>query len=203
MIHNEMKAMGAPTRAAGRPRDRRIDGAVLAATRDLLVSQGYSGLSLAAVATQAGTTTPAIYRRWPTKAHLVHEAAFPADLAAGEESTGDVRSDVEVLVRAAAVLFSDPVVRAALPGLIGDLPQHPGLHSQLMGGVWGARIEKLQHTLDRAAERELVRPGLRAEHLLGVIGGSALLGVLTPSGQELDSAWVAATTTVLLEGITS
>ena len=66
-----------PTAPAGRPRDQRIDDAVLAATAELLQEVGYAGLSIAAVAARAGTHKPAIYRRWPTKAQLVHEAAFP------------------------------------------------------------------------------------------------------------------------------
>ena len=40
---------------AGRPRDPRIDAAILTATADLLVQIGYSNLTLAAVAERAGT----------------------------------------------------------------------------------------------------------------------------------------------------
>ena len=64
--------------AAGRPRDPRIDAAILRATTDLLVEIGYSNLTMAAVADRAGTTKTALYRRWSSKAELVHEAAFPA-----------------------------------------------------------------------------------------------------------------------------
>ncbi|OOK82452.1 bacterial regulatory s, tetR family protein [Mycobacterium kansasii] len=48
----------------------------MAATAELLVQIGYSNLSLAAVAERAGTTKSALYRRWSSKAELVHEAAF-------------------------------------------------------------------------------------------------------------------------------
>ena len=61
--------------AAGRPRDPRIEQAVLNATAVLLVRHGYADLNLAEVARRARTTKPAIYRRWRSKAHLVHEAA--------------------------------------------------------------------------------------------------------------------------------
>ena len=62
----------------GRPRDPRIDGAVLRATVELLAETGYPGLLVSAIAQRAGTSKPAIYRRWPSKAHLVHEAVFPS-----------------------------------------------------------------------------------------------------------------------------
>ena len=49
------------------------------AAAELVVEVGYADLTVAAIAERAGTSKPAIYRRWPSKAHLVHEAAFPAD----------------------------------------------------------------------------------------------------------------------------
>ena len=58
----------------GRPRDPAIDDAVLAATLRQLARDGYAGLSLAAVAAEAGTSRPAIYRRWPDKTALVVDA---------------------------------------------------------------------------------------------------------------------------------
>src|SRR5689334_9907 len=88
------------TAGPGRPRDRRIDRAVLAATADLLVEAGYADLTIAAVAERAGTTKPAIYRRWRGKAHLVHEAAFPAT---GDRvsvpQTGRLEDDLRTMVR--------------------------------------------------------------------------------------------------------
>ena len=45
---------------------------------ELLEEVGYLQLTIGAIADRAGTNKPAIYRRWPTKAHLVHEAVFPA-----------------------------------------------------------------------------------------------------------------------------
>ncbi|HSA41422.1 MAG TPA: helix-turn-helix domain-containing protein, partial [Mycobacterium sp.] len=59
---------------AGRPRDPRIDAAILAATAELLVEIGYPNVTMAAIAERAGTTKTALYRRWPGKAELVHEA---------------------------------------------------------------------------------------------------------------------------------
>lgn len=60
--------------AAGRPRDASIDDAVLDATLHRLARDGFAALSLAAVAAEAGTSRPAIYRRWPDKESLVVDA---------------------------------------------------------------------------------------------------------------------------------
>ena len=45
----------------GRPRDPRIDEAVLRAAADLVVEVGYADLTIAAIAERAGTSKPAIY----------------------------------------------------------------------------------------------------------------------------------------------
>lgn len=66
----------------GRPRDAEIDQAVLDTTLHHLATHGYAALSLAAIAADAGTTRPAIYRRWPNKDALVVDAV--AALAAVE-----------------------------------------------------------------------------------------------------------------------
>jgi len=55
---------------AGRPRDGAIDAAVLPVALRQLAARGLTALSVAAVAEEAGTTRPAIYRRWPTKLDL-------------------------------------------------------------------------------------------------------------------------------------
>jgi AcrR family transcriptional regulator len=60
--------------AAGRPRDTSIDDAVLDATLHRLARDGFAGLSLVSVASEAGTSRPAIYRRWPDKESLVVDA---------------------------------------------------------------------------------------------------------------------------------
>src|ERR1700753_3460011 len=84
--------------SAGRPRDPRIDAAILAATADLLVQIGYSSLTMAAIAERAGTTKTALYRRWSSKAELVHEAAFPTAPTALEGPTSGMGADVAAVI---------------------------------------------------------------------------------------------------------
>ncbi|MGH3576761.1 MAG: helix-turn-helix domain-containing protein, partial [Mycobacterium sp.] len=91
---------------AGRPRDPRIDAAILSATAELLVQIGYSNLTLAAVAQRAGTTKTALYRRWSSKAELVHEAAFPVAPTALARPAGDMAADVRAMIAAARDVFT-------------------------------------------------------------------------------------------------
>jgi len=61
---------GVNDRRAGRARDAAIDARVLEVARRHLSRDGFEGMSLAAVAQEAGTTRQALYRRWPAKADL-------------------------------------------------------------------------------------------------------------------------------------
>ncbi len=78
----------------GRPRDASIDVAVLETTLQHLARDGFTGLSISAVAHDAGTTRPAIYRRWKDKTALAVDAV--AHLAQVEPPglTGDPFTDL-------------------------------------------------------------------------------------------------------------
>ena len=194
----------------GRPRDPRIDAAVLRATVELLAETGYSRLLVAAIAARAGTSKPAIYRRWPSKAHLVHEAVFPIGAATAIPDTGSLPEDLREMVRRSAAFLTTPAARAALPGLVGEMAADPTLHSALLerfAGIIGGGLAEL---LKRAAARGEVRGDVTAAELAPqlteAIAGITLMGLLTRAA-ELDSGlgdpWVDRATTLLLKGISA
>ncbi|ETZ58985.1 bacterial regulatory s, tetR family protein [Mycobacterium sp. MAC_080597_8934] len=95
---------------------------MLRATVELLAETGYPGLLVSAIAQRAGTSKPAIYRRWPSKAHLVHEAVFPVSADTAIPDTGSTADDLREMVRRTMVFLTAPAAKAALPGLIGEMP---------------------------------------------------------------------------------
>jgi AcrR family transcriptional regulator len=186
--------------SAGRPRDPRIDAAILEATADLLVEIGYSSLTMAAVAERAGTTKTALYRRWSSKADLVHEAAFPAAPTALATPEGNVAADIRAMIAAARDVFTSPLVRAALPGLIADMAADPDLNTRVMGrfiGVFDVVRERLVHAVDRGEVHSDVDPG----RLIEVIGGATLLSMLLQPGEQLDEHWVDQTAAIVVHGV--
>ena len=58
-------------RSAGRPRDAKVDAALLTSTQDLLLEEGFDRVSVDSVAARAGVGKAAIYRRWSGKTALV------------------------------------------------------------------------------------------------------------------------------------
>ncbi|AMO60556.1 transcriptional regulator [Mycolicibacterium phlei] len=186
--------------AAGRPRDPRIDAAILQATADLLVEIGYANLTMAAVAERAGTTKTALYRRWSSKAELVHEAAFPAVPSAIETEPGDIAADIRAMVAATRDVFMSPVVHAALPGLISDLVIDLDLNARVQSRfteVFGAVHTRLSDAVERGEVNSDVDP----TRLVELIGGSTLLRILLAPDQPLDDDWVDQTTAILVNGV--
>ena len=188
------------TPGAGRPRDPRIDAAILRATADLLAEIGYSNLTIAAVAERAGTTKTALYRRWSSKAELVHEAAFPAAPTAIGTPPGDIAADIRAMLAATRDVFATPVVRAALPGLIADMVADADLNVRVMDRFTGV-FAAVRNRLTEAVQRGEVRPDIEPDRLVEVIGGATLLRMLLQPGQPLGDDWVEQTTALVVHGV--
>lgn len=86
--------MTLPPTTRGRPRDPSIDSCVVEAALAELASKGYAAFSLAAVADAAGTTRPALYRRWKDKTALVVDAVAHLAEADPPVVTGEPRTDL-------------------------------------------------------------------------------------------------------------
>ena len=186
-------------RSAGRPRDPRIEQAALSATRELLVEVGYARLTVSAVAGRAGTTKPALYRRWPSLPHLVYEAAFPDELLADMRFGNDLRTDLVSIITGTRDAFLTPQAAAALPGLVAEFTSHPALHQALLAR-FAVGFTAFDDRLREAAAAGEVRPDTRAEDLMRLMIGAVLLGVML-GPDELDDAWADRITTILLEGV--
>jgi AcrR family transcriptional regulator len=186
----------------GRPRDPRIDDAVLRATVQLIGKTGYADLSVDAIARRAGTSKPAIYRRWPSKAHLVHEAVFPIGDATALPDTGSLAGDVREMMRRTVAVLTSPAARAALPGLVGEMATDLTLHTALLERFGDILSRGLTERLDAAAARGAVRPEVTAADLVEALAGITFLALLT-RGQALDDAWVDRTATMITRGISA
>ncbi len=171
-------------RRTGRPRDPRVDLRVLAATRELLGALGYAALTIDAVARHAGVGRPTIYRRWASKAELVHEAVFAEVGGVGFSSSGDLRHDLRNWLSITADLFTDPVGLAAITGLLGELREHPDLRDALRAGLEQSSREQLHAMMQTAAERGEIRGDIDPEALFDVLAGAVLFWALVDGGVD-------------------
>jgi AcrR family transcriptional regulator len=186
--------------SVGRPRDPRIDASILRAAAELLVEIGYSNVTMAAVAERARTTKTALYRRWSSKAEMVHEAAFPAAPTALRSPSTSFADDVHAMVEATRDVFTTPVVRAALPGLVADMGSDPELNDRVMqrfADLFAAVRERVSQAIDHGD----ARPGVDPDRLVEVIGGATMLRLLLRPQDDLDDDWVAQTTAIVVHGV--
>jgi AcrR family transcriptional regulator len=188
------------TTEIGRPRNPRIDSAVLRATTELLGETGYAALSVDAIARRAGTSKPAIYRRWPSKAHLVHEAVFPIDSGTDLPDTESLADDIHEMVRRTAAVLTTPAARAALPGLVGEMAEDLTLHAALLERFGGILSRGMTERLNKALARNEIRPDVTAAEITEALAGITFLALLT-RGAPLDDTWVERTATLILRGI--
>lgn len=93
---------------------------MLVAARRLLAELGYQQTTVAAIARRAGENTPAIYRRWPTRAALIEEAVHGPGGHPLPVDTGDLRDDLKSWVHVFLVRAARPAARAGVPGLLAD-----------------------------------------------------------------------------------
>lgn len=183
----------------GPERNPEIDVAVLAATRRLLVERGYAGTSIEAVANAAGVGRPAIYRRWPSKVHLIHAAIYSRlDKPAAPAQT--VAEQTRALIDGAVALFGDAATRAAVPALISETRADPELREALVTGQMGPIRAELARRVQVGVESGVLREGVVADALLDVIAGATIFALCVRDA-DADEDLAGAITDIVLNGI--
>lgn len=97
---------GRRKRSPGRPRSEQARLAILRSTLKLLEKNGFSELTIEAVAAQAGVGKATVYRWWPNKAALIADAfASSTTRKLHFPDTGSVRTDMSQQMRQVIKIF--------------------------------------------------------------------------------------------------
>jgi AcrR family transcriptional regulator len=156
----------------GRPRDPRIDDAVLAATRELLATEGFAATTIQAVARRAEVGATAIYRRWPSRIELIESAVFPHLDALDLTPAGDIVTDLRGFLKGYCALFGAPAARAAIPGVLAAYQSNPDRHRALAERI-GQNVRSAFRAMLAAAGPEAVDPEADADAVLDMVVGAA------------------------------
>jgi AcrR family transcriptional regulator len=144
----------------GRPRSAEVDRAITTATLDLLVDEGYSALTVEAVAARAGVGKTTVYRRWPSKELLVADALSTVndDLPPMPEQ-GSVRDRIIAVLEHIRLRGPETFSGRVLPRMVAYARSHPELYALYTERVMEPRRERFRGLL-----REGVASGeLRAD----------------------------------------
>jgi AcrR family transcriptional regulator len=179
----------------GRPRDAEVDRRILLAARDLLLSKGYASLSIDEVAERAAIAKTTLYRRWPTKDHLILSVIAQMQDDVAVPDTGDLRADLRHYLDAVAGGL-DGMRKAGRAedadeqsaGLVGELAAVAARRSdlgELVRAVYARRnavaIGLLTSATARGALRADVDPAVLLDQLIGPIYYRVLV-----TGQPVD-----------------
>ncbi|WP_435227185.1 TetR/AcrR family transcriptional regulator [Streptomyces sp. Tue6028] len=158
-------------------RGPRAATAIFEATLGLLAERGYDGLTIEAVARQAGVNKTTIYRWWPSKpallrATVLHARALDIDVP----DTGSLRGDLVALVEQVVALLTGPHAEPVVRALAGGSGQ-PEL-AELTRDLFADRFAREQPIFERARARgELpaTDPKLLVDLLAGAVWARVLL----------------------------
>lgn len=185
--------------STGRPRDPQIDAAVLKATIAVLAESGYGGFTLEEVARRAGTSKPAIYRRWGSRRRLMLDALGKRLGATKPPDTGCTLCDLDECLKLFVGAF-----RRLPPDVIGplwaDCAEEPELRAAFLEAVFEPPRAAVRETLERARASGDLRDGVDLELIVDMVGSlihyRELFGHASTSDEEIERAVEA-----LLEGI--
>jgi AcrR family transcriptional regulator len=169
--------------ALGRPRDPKVDEAILEATREMLATVGYRRLAVDAVARRAGVSRTTLRLRWKSKAELVFDAVAPGADVLTVPDTGSLEGDLRGCVANTVTLFRSAAMRAAFQGLLDDARNHPDVRFALQDRIYRPSLDGFEHLVDRAVARGEITRRIDADVLFDLIAGS-LLYRLTVSGGD-------------------
>jgi AcrR family transcriptional regulator len=166
-----MTATDAPTPTRpGRQRSDAVDALILRTTLELLVAEGYAGLTVAAVIERAGVSSATLYRRWPNKEELVVAAVATLVPEPVDTDTGSLEGDLSAFVHHVADSIS--AHREGVAGaLTAEKQRSPELAALLRDRFLAPRIAELRAILQRAKRREEIDHAPPVEMALSLVIG--------------------------------
>jgi AcrR family transcriptional regulator len=133
-------------RSAGRPRNPELDQAILAAAEQQLREAGYAGMSLESVAAAAGTTVPAVRRRFPSKASVAVAVIDSLRVESMPAESGPPRSRVLAVLRN----FRANLLRENSMAVVGTLLAEERRHPELLAAFRNRLVEPRRTALRQA-----------------------------------------------------
>ena len=173
--------------------------AILEATRDLIVENGFADLHLQHVAARAGVGKTAIYRRWRSKEALALELLLT--LAAPHlaiDDTGNTRDELTAAVTNAIGGLTRSAFGPVIRALLSQIANNPALGDPFRATVVQARRSEIAAVIARGIARGDLRrdldTGVATELLVGPVYFRLMFG------GELDDEFAASVVDALLKG---
>jgi AcrR family transcriptional regulator len=186
-------------RGRGRPRSEQADRSILTAAFDLLSEQGYTRMSMDAVAARAGVTKPTVYLRYRSKADLTTAALAshaPADLP---PETGDLRTDLVAQLRHLRRGIESAGGLAMVGNVLAEERHTPELLERFRERVLAVRRGQLRALLEHGRERGDISADADVDAAVHMLVGAYYAQYL--AGDPFTLHWPEAEVDVVLGGL--
>lgn len=173
--------------------------AILRAAIEELAAVGYAALSVEVIAARVGIAKTTVYRRYPTKAALVHAAIVKfVDQTAGDPpDTGSLRSDLVAIGQLGVKIASSAIGKALLRLGLEQPDPELALMSRESEAEHAARNAVVAR---RAIERGEISDAAELQKLMDVLVGALLFKLLFKQ-QQVDEAEIGQVVDMLLNGV--
>ncbi len=182
----------------GRPRDPRVDDALLRAGLEVFLSSGYHAATLTEIARRAKVSKPAIYRRWPNKSDMAIDTVEMRAQPEPIPDTGSIRRDLTTFLKFRIELWNTPFFRRLLLPLILESTSDQRLAQQV-----GARFRTYRTALDDRVRRAIASGELRRDTdptlLIDLLMGAVTMPLLF-SQEALEETEAGAIVDRMLDG---
>lgn len=187
-----------PTMRREDPRVTRSKARILAAVLDEVAERGYAAMTIEGIAERAGAGKSTVYRHWDGTASLLIDALGTVRPEVPEIDSGDLRTDLVVIVRALAVALSAERSRY-LPVLVEAAERDPELAALTHDWVQ-ARRRPIVRALEAAVARGDLPEDADVGAIADVVGGPLMMRRLV-TRQPLTEAFAEAVVDALLPGM--
>ncbi|MBM6997412.1 TetR/AcrR family transcriptional regulator [Paenibacillus sp. DXFW5] len=186
----------------GRPRNLETQNAILAASYDLLLEQGFGSVTVEKIAERAGVSKATIYKWWPNKAAVVMDGFLSASTAKiPVPDTGSVSQDLIIHVTR-LVQFMTSREGSVIKELVGEGQVNVGLAETYRSRYFQPRRIEASQIIERGIRRGELKYQLDLELCLDQIYGPIFYRLLILS-DGLDESYVENLVKLCLEGLTA
>ncbi|MNO78503.1 Fatty acid metabolism regulator protein [compost metagenome] len=186
----------------GRPRNLETQNAILAASYDLLLEQGFGSVTVEKIAERAGVSKATIYKWWPNKAAVVMDGFLSASTAKiPVPDTGSVSQDLIIHVTR-LVQFMTSREGSVIKELVGEGQVNVGLAETYRSRYFQPRRIEASQIIERGIRRGELKDQLDLELCLDQIYGPIFYRLLILS-DGLDESYVENLVKLCLEGLTA
>lgn len=174
--------------------------AVLDAADDLLVAEGFAGVTMEGLAASAGVAKQTVYRWWPTKTDVLMEAFLQH---AAERLTpadhGDLDADLRAHLHALADFLSGSAPGAVVKALIGHAQHDQGFALAFRTLFVAEQRRRDRVPLDRAVQRGQLPLDVSVPAALDQLVGPVYYRALV-TGEPIDEAFTDGLVDAFLRG---